>query len=241
MALKFISKTSFPNYICESIDIDENGRVSGASIIGLTVYVGDLGIWKIIDDDLVLIDYNIANTAIQPANNIATLDQGASKIAYVTGDEMHYKLHNGYLWSASFMTTGISSNTTIIFSMQTGLLDCHLGITYITNGDGKIEYLGGVTLSGGTKLSILNYNLNISASVGNPYASIYYNPTLTGTPSVLRTVYLTGGSGGTKTGSISPLSKEFIVPANNQIVVRYTNINGNSGIFNAIMDFYEVG
>lgn len=48
MALKLISKDSFPAYIALSTDISGSAVIEGASLIGKTIYTTDTPAWYII-------------------------------------------------------------------------------------------------------------------------------------------------------------------------------------------------
>ena len=56
MTLTIISFESTPSYLAVSGDI-VGGKITGATIVGATVYLTDIGTWKIIADDLTLVDY----------------------------------------------------------------------------------------------------------------------------------------------------------------------------------------
>lgn len=56
MTLYYISSNKIPTYIALSTDIVDN-KIDGATEIGKTIYLLDTGAWKIILDDLTLMDY----------------------------------------------------------------------------------------------------------------------------------------------------------------------------------------
>jgi len=57
MALKFISINSIPTYFAVASDIS-GGKITGATMVGKTVYLTDTGAWKIItDEDGTVVDY----------------------------------------------------------------------------------------------------------------------------------------------------------------------------------------
>lgn len=62
MALKYISKDTLPVYTCLSTDINSDRTITGASIIGATVFTTDTENWYIIRDDLTIDDYVIPST-----------------------------------------------------------------------------------------------------------------------------------------------------------------------------------
>jgi hypothetical protein len=74
MTLVYIRKDSSPNYVALSTDI-QSSKITGANIIGATVFLTDTGQWKIISSDLTLHDYVIAitTTSSGPAQIV---DQG---------------------------------------------------------------------------------------------------------------------------------------------------------------------
>ena len=61
MALKFIDRNNFPTYLAVSTDVSDS-KISGASLIGKTVFLTDTGAWKIIDQDETLVDFYFPNT-----------------------------------------------------------------------------------------------------------------------------------------------------------------------------------
>lgn len=63
MSLKYISKVSLPVYTCLSTDINSDRTITGASIIGATVFTTDTENWYIIRDDLTIDDYYIPVSA----------------------------------------------------------------------------------------------------------------------------------------------------------------------------------
>jgi hypothetical protein len=56
MALTFVDLDSTPTYLALSSDIS-GGKITGASIVGKTIYLTDTAAWKIILADLTLADY----------------------------------------------------------------------------------------------------------------------------------------------------------------------------------------
>jgi len=56
MALTFVGHMNVPNYTALSTDIAAS-KITGASIVGATVFLTDTAAWKIIKSDLTLIDY----------------------------------------------------------------------------------------------------------------------------------------------------------------------------------------
>lgn len=64
MALKYIGQNSYPAFLALSTDIDTSAStVTGASLIGKTVYMTDTGNWYIIGDDLVLNNFYFPTSA----------------------------------------------------------------------------------------------------------------------------------------------------------------------------------
>lgn len=61
MALTLISSEKTPTYLALSSDIADN-KISGANIVGATVYLTDTGAWKIIKPDLTLAAYYAPTT-----------------------------------------------------------------------------------------------------------------------------------------------------------------------------------
>ena len=58
MTLTFIGENNSPNYLALSSDIADN-KIEGASQIGGTILLTDTGAWKIIKQDLTLLDYTL--------------------------------------------------------------------------------------------------------------------------------------------------------------------------------------
>jgi len=57
MALTIVGIKYTPTYLALSSDIADN-KITGASIIGATVFLTDTSVWKIVSVDLTLKDYS---------------------------------------------------------------------------------------------------------------------------------------------------------------------------------------
>jgi len=62
MALTFVDRLGFVNYIAVSADIVDN-KISGADLIGKIIYLTDTGAYKIILADLTLADFHFPSVA----------------------------------------------------------------------------------------------------------------------------------------------------------------------------------
>ena len=61
MALKPVNEKIIPAYLALSSDIQDNGTILGATLIGKTVYLTDTGDWKIILPNLKLVPFSLSN------------------------------------------------------------------------------------------------------------------------------------------------------------------------------------
>lgn len=259
MALKFISQNSTPTYIALSSDIVDS-TIDGCIIIGGTVFLTDTYEWYIVKEDLTLESYSLPISLagditiglvnqgsagleawpITLSSEFARLQVSQGVYSQVISDESHFHAHNGTLWSASYINTNISASGTVVIGMETGANPIHLKVEHESVGGGKVEFYSGCTFTGGTPILIINHDLSISASAGNPDVSIVLTPTVSVEGSIFRSLLVPGsGSGANKTGGASPFSEEFIVPASTQFYMKYTNLDGNAGMYGTTVRFYE--
>lgn len=256
MALQFISVDSFPTYIALSTDIVD-GKIVGASLVGKTIFTTDDANWYIIKKDLNLTafdlpvtlvgDINIAEVnqglgGISPwlvtlASKYAELQVNGTKFAQIVADEFHYHVHNGTLWSASYLQTGIAQGATVNIGITTGANECHFAANYVSSGDARIDYYLSPVFTGGSSIELLNHEYEITTP---PETVMVSNPTVTGVGTLKRSLYIPGGSGGNRQGGYSPFSREYIIPANSTLRILYTNLDGTNSIYNMTADFYEV-
>lgn len=174
---------------------------------------------------------------IIPSNDYGFL-MASGKHVFVNSDEMHFHVHSGDLYSASYFQTSISSNGTVNVGVTTGNKKVHIGLTHQASGEGRIDfYYNGVVFSGGTNVNILNHDISITDL---PEVTFNASPTITGAGSVVRSILIIGGTGGQRTGGVSPFSREFIIPSNSQLYFKFTNLDGNNCNYNFVADFYEV-
>lgn len=259
MTLKFLSIERMPNFIAESSDISE-GKIAGCSIVGATVFMSDTYEWYIVKNDLSLENYGLP-ISVAGDITIGLVNQGSAgmeswpvildseigrlfisstKKSITVNDEAHYRVHDGTLWSASYLNTAVSAGATIALGCSTGANRVHVNINHACMGEGKVEFYGGCTFTDGTPLTIVNHDLAISASAGTPDIGFYVSPTINVAGSIFRSLLIPGGGqGANKSGGLSPFSVEYIIPENTQMYMKYTNLDGNDGAWNATIDFYE--
>lgn len=258
MTLKFISGDSLPNYLATSSDVVD-GKIDGCCLVGATVFLTDSYCWYIIKEDLVLEPYclpvsfsgGIIGTVNQGNAGIvswpitidplfARLRLSYTKYALVVGDDSHFHVHDGTLWSASYVNTGVNSLGTIIIGCETGARKTHTKISHTSIASAKVEFFNGCLFTNGTAIDIINHNLSIFPSVGNPDISLVLNPNISVEGNIFRSILIPGGgTGGNKTGGGSPFSDEFIVPENTQLYMKYTNLDGNNAMYGVELTFYE--
>jgi hypothetical protein len=256
MTLAFISGTSVPNYIALSSDIVD-GRICGACVVGGTVLITDTGDWYVVGCGLELqpfrfpINLGLSQVGQGAAGSdpwpveidprYATLQVSPTKYSMITSDESHFHAHDGTLWSASYLQTGISSSAVIDVACSVGDRHAHVNLTHCSTRDAKVEFYGGdVVYTGGTSIPVINHDLSISASAGNPDVSFSISPTITSPGVVFRSLLIAGGTSGHKSGAgMSPFSTEFIIPPNTKSYMRYTNLDGNDSAYSVLIDFYE--
>lgn len=236
MALSLISYDGELSYKALSSDV-ANNKIAGANIAGKIVYISDTDEKYFISSTLELVPY--IPKEISFASKYGMLQLSQTKYGIVAADEFHFHVHDGTLWSASYFQTGIPANAAVSIGITTGARAVHLGLNHSASGDGRVDIYGASTFSGGTLLGIVNHNLSIVASEGNPDVVISLSPTISVAGSIIRTTYIPGGTGGQRVGGINPFSREFIVPPSTQSRMVYTNLDGNNSIYNAVLDFYE--
>lgn len=237
MTLVLVSMDGTPAYTALFSDIIDN-KISGANIIGKLVYLTDIKKSYVISYDLSLVE--CAPTEISLFSHYGELRIGQLKYAPVVSDEMHFHIHDGTLWCASYFTPGLASNATVGFGISTGSRNVHLVLEYSASGDGKMEFYTGTSFTGGTQITAINHDLSIQEDVGSsPTVSMVYNPSVTILGSIFRTIYIPGGSGNNRVGGGGSFSKEFILPPNTNSYCKFTNLGGNNSIFNLLIDFYE--
>jgi hypothetical protein len=168
------------------------------------------------------------------------LQLSASKYALVVADDSHFHAHNGTLWSSTYINTNVDALDSIVIGAGAVSKKIHLKLCHFAVASAKVEFFGGCAFTGGTPIDIINHDLSISASLGNPDISISLNPTISVAGSIFRSLLIPGGGGGAnKTGGGSPFSTEFIVPAATQMYMKYTNLDGNSAMYGTELCFYE--
>lgn len=167
------------------------------------------------------------------------LQINGTKYGLVAENEFHYKVHEGLLWSASYFQTGLAQNGTVTIGITTGTKDVHIAFIHSASGDARIDYYDKtVSFTGGTPITIINHDLAVATP---PSCSMVSSPTIVGAGSIIRTIYIPGGTGGNRGGGLtSPMEAEYIIPASMQSYLTFTNLDGASGIYNMLVDFYEV-
>lgn len=256
MALQFISSNATPTYIALSTDI-VGGKITGASLVGGTVLTTDDGGWYIIKKDLSLSTYalpvglngtisigsvnqgtaGIEAWLVELASKYAELQVGLTKYAQVSSDEFHFRVHDGTLWAMSYIESGLAQSATSTIGITTGVKKVHCGISFFSSGEARIDFYANAVFTGGTPTLIINHDCEISDT---PVTQIVSNPTVSNNGTLKRSLFIGGGSGGNRSGGSNPFSNEFIIPANSQFRIVYTNLDGSNAIFNVLNDFYEV-
>ncbi len=209
--------TTSPIYFALSTDLI-NGKLPCFVHVGSKVCLMDLQQWFIVQQDNSLESYSEFVIAL---------------------DDMHFRVLDGDVWACSYYADNIVASGTRIIGILTGSKLVHIAFNHATNGDGKVEYHIGnnVDFSGGSPLPLLNHNVSILTGA---LTVIIANPTIINSGSIVRTIYLPGGSGTGRVGGRSPLSQEFVLHQNSKLYFTFTNLDGKDGIYNPVIDFYEI-
>lgn len=256
--LIFIRNDTTPNYIALSSDIADS-TIEGISIIGGTVLTTDDGEWYIIEKDLTLTPYSLP-ISFNGTISIGEVAQGQASLtekwltksdyfedmekmslstgkgAVVQTSTTHWKIHMGELWQNVYYQNSINQSTTIYIGIVTGAKEVHLTPTYSVSAEASIETFRLPSFSGGTENASFNHNFS---AVGSPLTKFYIAPVITNNGTTIRKLYIPGGAANKNAGIMADFENEFILAPNAKYLIKYTNLDGNSAIYNPIFNFYE--
>lgn len=142
-----------------------------------------------------------------------------------TMTHMQAATHQGKLFSANHLFTGISDTNSVEMVGITGSKAAHLIVLIKSNGEAEIEFEKGTTFTdNGTEVTAVNRNETAKRTAK---ATIYHTPNVNSSGAVFSYGLIPGGSGKfTKVGGEVGQS-EFIIAPNTNHLASVTNTSGS--------------
>jgi hypothetical protein len=150
----------------------------------------------------------------------------------------HHEVHEGEAFVCSSLDTALADDGEIIFAMTPDTLFDHIVFKGSCGGDATIEFLEGVTITGGTGYDPRNCKRTES---GLSTVSTLLNPTITDDGFTVYEDLIPGGTGGNAAGGSAGLREgfELIIIPSTVYAVRLKNIAGSAKPSALVVLWYE--
>jgi len=158
----------------------------------------------------------------------------------LVSDDPHSRIHQGVMYTASYRIASLANDGTLDVAITTPADDFpHIVASPHIGGSAYFDFYEGSTIEGGTALDSNNNNRNSANTFGG---TVVHTPTVTavGTP-LLIGYYVSGGSGGTASGSNEAASfdAEWCLKPSTTYLFRLTNKSGQTRGASLVLMYYS--
>jgi hypothetical protein len=158
-----------------------------------------------------------------------------------TVNETEQRGHAGQAFTFTHLDEGVANNASSDTLIVTDGFQSHLTFSAAGGGDIYVEiFEDAITSSTGSGLSMFNVNRN---SILTPKSQAFHLPTITSTGTLLKKIFVPGGSGGRSSGSIGagPVrdGAEIILKKYTNYLIRITNKSGQAKTISGDFILYE--
>jgi hypothetical protein len=151
--LTFIGLKTLPNYLALSTDIEANGTITGATLVGKTVLIVDTGDWKLILSNGKLIPFSLTNGKSGTLPTFTSAEVGAVNATTVAVTFSENIVASDYKLGVTIKVAGVSK-TIATATRQANHASVYYVIPTVTHGQSITwEYnqlVGGISSETGT-------------------------------------------------------------------------------------------
>jgi hypothetical protein len=133
-------------------------------------------------------------------------------------------------------SASLANNGTAVLHIVAGTVEPHFTHRVAAGGNCVVTIYEGGTLSGTAALTAYNHNRDVTTP---PFATMAQGGTITGGTAIM-TMFVPGGSGGTRQGGAGRADNEFIGKENQVYSIALVNISGGVTPVSLGVEFYEV-
>jgi hypothetical protein len=167
---------------------------------------------------------------------VAEIDESTGHLVVV--DSVHHWVHEGKVFQADFVGEGIADDGSIeiLLKIPAGI-DIHMSYRALAGGDARFAIFEGPTITDdGT--AIIRPNRNRQSSNVTTMTA-FHTPTTTDDGTQLNDIFIPGGSGGNATGGNAEVFAKWILKADENYLLRFTNIAGSAKNLGLQVDWFD--
>ena len=230
-----------------SIHVEATAEVMGASLNAtVTNWNGIRGEsvnatitnWEGASGDARTVHQGTSPWLTQISDAITTAKVDAIGQALVSMPFEHHKVHDERMYRASYLATDVADDGVEELLIETGGDAVHTIFSIESEGIGWINLYEGPTIASlGSTIASINMNRDGGAS---SLSSVHIGVTITNTGTTLSSNFIKGGEKNFKVGGGARDGNEWVLKADENYLMRFTNRSGSSADVALSTEYYEV-